>query len=117
MAFAYGRSRTAAAPACEGRGDRPAMGEIHARLWRAESRDAPERLGVIVAGWARVEDGTSIPAANHGNAFCRSPLASAPEVPASMDPKPLTRDPWFSTPVSMRRFARQISTYCCHAIT
>src|SRR3546814_957970 len=39
MAFAYGRSRTAAAPACEGRGDRPAMGEIHARLWRAESRE------------------------------------------------------------------------------
>src|SRR3546814_3484170 len=36
MAFAYGRSRTAAAPACEGRGDRPAMGEIHARLWRSE---------------------------------------------------------------------------------
>src|SRR3546814_3026617 len=59
MAFAYGRSRTAAAPASEGRGDRPAMGELHARLWRADSRDAPERLGVTVAGGARVGDGAA----------------------------------------------------------
>src|SRR3546814_14663231 len=37
MAFAYGRSRTAAAPACEGHGDRPVKGEI-----RTEQRSVAE---------------------------------------------------------------------------